>query len=198
MTKHKETGWSVVAQVLKLDISGLPEGWITPQVAAAFYATETVAWTLGEPWITLRGGFNRALARRSIMPVHPIIAVKGRSLTHRTIHSVPALTRRKLIRRDRNLCAYCGLVFDEKDLTTDHIMPVSRGGLHVWTNVLAACRRCNHAKSDHTPEEWGRLPLFVAYMPNKYEGLILANRRVLADQLEFLLAGVPKSSRLAQ
>ena len=77
-------------------------------------------------------------------------------------------------------------------------MPASRGGAHVWTNVLSACRRCNHGKSDRTPEEWGHLPLFVAYTPNKYEGLILSNRRVLADQLEFLLAGVPKNSRLVE
>ncbi len=187
-----------MAHILKLDVSGLPEGWISPQEAAGFYATATVAWTLGEPWMTLRGGYNRMLERRSLMPLHPIIAIKGRSRNPAGHDTVPALTRRTLIRRDRNLCGYCGLVFDERDLTTDHIMPASRGGAHVWTNVLSACRRCNHGKSDRTPEEWGHLPLFVAYTPNKYEGLILSNRRVLADQLEFLLAGVPKNSRLVE
>ena len=52
-----------MAHILKLDVSGLPEGWISPQEAAGFYATATVAWTLGEPWMTLRGGYNRMLER---------------------------------------------------------------------------------------------------------------------------------------
>jgi hypothetical protein len=187
-----------VAHVLKLDVAGMPERWISPEAAASLYATDSIAWTLGDPWTTLRGGYNRLLARRTLMPLHPIIAVKGKWNNPRGQAAVPPLTRRSLIRRDRNLCAYCGVHFDETELTTDHIMPVSRGGQHNWTNVLAACRRCNHGKSDRTPEEWGHLPLFVAYAPNRYEGLILANRRVLADQLQFLLAGVPRSSRLVQ
>ena len=35
--------------------------------------------------------------------------------------------------------------------------PRSRGGLHVWENVVAACRRCNAKKMDRTPAR-GRLP----------------------------------------
>ena len=31
---------------------------------------------------------------------------------------------------------------------------------------------------------------------NRHEHFILRNRRILADQMEYLLAGVPRSSRL--
>jgi 5-methylcytosine-specific restriction endonuclease McrA len=37
----------------------------------------------------------------------------------------------------------------------DHVMPRSRGGGHEWTNLAAACRRCNLTKRDRTPEEAG-------------------------------------------
>ena len=143
----------------------------------------------------LARGHQPADGSRSQIDVHPIIAILGRG-SGRMAHTVPALTRRKLIRRDRNLCAYCGQRFRDDDLTTDHVVPVSKGGRDVWTNVLSACRGCNSAKGNREPHEWGRLPLFIAYTPNIYEGLILANRSVLADQMEFLMQGVGQQSRL--
>jgi hypothetical protein len=33
-------------------------------------------------------------------------------------------------------------------------------------------------------------------VPNRHEHFILRNRRILADQMEYLLAGVPRTSRL--
>jgi len=38
--------------------------------------------------------------------------------------------------------------------------------------------------------------LYVPHVPNLHEGFILRNRRILADQMEFLMAGVPRHSRL--
>jgi hypothetical protein len=38
--------------------------------------------------------------------------------------------------------------------------------------------------------------LYVPYVPNRHEHFILRNRRILADQMEYLLAGVPRTSRL--
>jgi hypothetical protein len=37
---------------------------------------------------------------------------------------------------------------------------------------------------------------YVPYVPNRYEAFILSNRKILADQMEFLLQGVPKGSRV--
>src|SRR5690242_11934190 len=61
------------------------------------------------------------------------------------------LTRRAVLERDAHTCAYCGLKAD----TIDHVRPRSRGGLHVWTNVVAACARCNHRKGDRLLAEMG-------------------------------------------
>ena len=47
-----------------------------------------------------------------------------------------------------------------------------------------------------TPEQAGMDLLYVPYAPSIHEGLILANRRILADQMEFLAALLPANSRL--
>jgi 5-methylcytosine-specific restriction endonuclease McrA len=54
------------------------------------------------------------------------------------------LTRREVFIRDHHTCQYCG--HRGGDLTIDHVIPRSRGGLHVWENVVSACRPCNHRK----------------------------------------------------
>ena len=61
------------------------------------------------------------------------------------------LTRRAVFARDRWECQYCGASAEN----LDHVVPRSRGGLHVWENVVAACRRCNAKKEDRTPAEAG-------------------------------------------
>lgn len=54
------------------------------------------------------------------------------------------LTRREIFIRDNHTCQYCG--HRGGDLTIDHVVPRSRGGLHTWENVVSACRQCNHYK----------------------------------------------------
>ena len=51
-------------------------------------------------------------------------------------------------------------------------------------------------KANRSPERAGMPLLYVPYVPNRHEHFILRNRRILADQMEYLLAGVPKTSRL--
>jgi 5-methylcytosine-specific restriction endonuclease McrA len=65
-------------------------------------------------------------------------------------HEIP-LTRRAVLDRDAHRCAYCGARAD----TVDHVRPRSRGGQHVWSNVVAACARCNHRKGDRLLAELG-------------------------------------------
>ncbi|MEM6447857.1 MAG: HNH endonuclease [Cyanobacteria bacterium J06642_2] len=72
---------------------------------------------------------------------------------------VPAVNRRSVLKRDSYTCQYCGRT---SRLTIDHVIPRSRGGVHSWENVVAACEPCNNRKSNRTPEEAG-MPL--AYPP---------------------------------
>ena len=61
------------------------------------------------------------------------------------------LSRRSVFYRDKFICQYCGK--ETRSLTLDHIIPRSRGGPHVWQNVVSACIPCNHRKAGATPTE---------------------------------------------
>jgi 5-methylcytosine-specific restriction endonuclease McrA len=61
------------------------------------------------------------------------------------------LTRRALMARDDRTCQYCG----RPGATVDHVLPRSRGGQHVWENVVVACGSCNHTKADRLLSELG-------------------------------------------
>jgi 5-methylcytosine-specific restriction endonuclease McrA len=59
---------------------------------------------------------------------------------------VPALSRLNCALRDAFTCGYCGNRFAVKDLTFDHVVPRSKGGLSTWDNLMMACRKCNCMK----------------------------------------------------
>jgi|TARA_R110002096_G_scaffold143116_2_gene298740 5-methylcytosine-specific restriction endonuclease McrA len=61
--------------------------------------------------------------------------------------------RPNVIWRDNNTCQYCNKKFLSSDLTLDHVMPKSRGGENIWTNLVASCKKCNQKKGNKTPEE---------------------------------------------
>lgn len=184
--------------ILTLDTNGIPHRWITWQHACFYYSKDQIAWTAGEHAFTVFGGINRVSGQRSRITASSIIAIKGKAMAMRAFSQVPPLNNRELFHRDRYLCAYCGGMFAGSKLTRDHIIPFSRGGRDTWMNVVTACRSCNEKKSDRTPEKAHMELLYLPYVPNRAEYLILTNRRILADQMEFLTQHVPAQSRLHQ
>jgi HNH endonuclease len=181
--------------ILQLDIAGNPCRWMTYEDAAYYKAKDLIAWTVGTDEFTIYGGENAMTGRQSTMDLNTIIAVRG-EIGDKGLFRVPTLTNRALFRRDQHVCAYCGGEFGHMELTRDHVMPTSRGGKDVWQNVVASCGGCNKVKDDRTPEEARMKLLYVPYAPNRAEYLILMNRTILADQMDFLLSRVTKDSRL--
>jgi len=182
--------------ILALDAGGTPRRWIGLEEAVGYYYKQQVAWDLGEHAFTLHGGTCRATGERSSLTLRSIIAVRGDSSRRARFEHTPALTREMLFARDRFVCAYCGTRHRASELTTEHVQPQSRGGRDTWTNLVSACKPCNLRKGNRTPEQ-ARMPLlYVPYVPSLHEAFILRNRRILADQMEFLMAGVPPGSRL--
>jgi len=175
----------MIPSILKLDAGGLPVGWIRWQSAVTLYARKRVCWEAGAERFRISGGLSSVTGQRSSVEIGSIIAVADRA--RKFAAGAPMLTNRTLFQRDRNLCLYCGRQFSASVLTRDHVIPVSRGGENVWINCVTACERCNHRKADRTPEEAGMKLLAVPYTPNLAEYLILSNRLILADQMEFLL-----------
>ncbi len=70
---------------------------------------------------------------------------------------VPACTvsfsRRNIFKRDKYTCQYCGIQPDVEELTVDHVVPRSKGGVSSWGNCVLACIGCNKRKADRTPEQ---------------------------------------------
>lgn len=182
-------------KVLKLSAQGLPQSWISLEQAVVHYAAQEVRWEAGAQVALFRGGHNAVTGRQSIIAVNSIIGTRG--VPRISPFSLrPGLTNAKLFARDRNVCAYCGVQGHETELTREHIVPFAQHGQDVWMNVVTACKPCNHRKGSRTPEQAGMALLYAPYVPSLWEDFILRNRRILADQMDFLLAHVPRTSRL--
>ena len=75
--------------------------------------------------------------------------------------------RDNIFLRDQGRCQYCQCPLTAETATLDHVQPRSRGGKTCWTNVVIACRRCNHRKANQTPREAG-MHLCAAPMEPKH------------------------------
>jgi len=182
-------------KVLKLSAQGVPQSWISLEQAVLHYAANEVRWEAGGQVAVFHGGHNAVTGLQSVIEVNSIIGTHGVPRIN-PFDLRPSLSNVKLFSRDRNVCAYCGHHFHEEDLTREHIVPLAQKGRDHWMNVVTACRSCNHRKANRTPEQ-ARMPLlYTPYVPSLWEDFILRNRRILADQMEFLVAHLPKSSRL--
>ncbi len=54
----------------------------------------------------------------------------------------------------KGVCYYCKRQTPPKELTMDHIVPISRGGKSTKGNVVVCCKECNNAKKQLLPMEW--------------------------------------------
>ncbi len=185
-------------QVLRTDVAGMPLEWIDYQDAVRLYHLGQVAYTCGTLLYRIHGGINAITGLRSMIDVNSIIATYGdnHALAKARDHYVPPLNNPALFKRDARLCLYCGQRFADRDLSRDHVTPLSHGGEDAWNNVVAACKRCNNHKAGRSPEQAQMELLAVPFVPTHAEYIYLQGHRVLADQMEFLLAHFPRTSPL--
>lgn len=181
--------------ILVLDITGAPYGWVSWQSAVTFTVNNRVHRLAGESRYMLIGGISRESGRQSSVTISSIMALRGRH-PHAWDRSPPPLTNQLLFSRDRNLCCYCGKQKPASKLSKDHIFPASKGGENSWMNAVTSCVRCNQLKGCRTPQEAGMDMLYVPYVPSRHEALILRNRRILSDQMDFLCRLLPDHARI--
>ena len=70
---------------------------------------------------------------------------------HRYVRYLPQrvkFSRQNLFFRDNYTCQYCHKPHAPSQLTYDHVVPRSYGGKTTWTNIVTACKRCNHKKGN--------------------------------------------------
>jgi len=54
----------------------------------------------------------------------------------------------------KGICHYCHCQVGQKQLTMDHVVPLSRGGKSKKGNIVPACKECNNKKKYLLPIEW--------------------------------------------
>mgnify|MGYP001764991707 FL=1 len=183
-------------RVLSLDSNGRILDWMSWQDATCLYVRGAVAWTIGDPCLVVHGGRSRLTGEQSTVALHPIVASRGHARPG-MMAPAPALTNAALFARDRHLCMYCGQQFSRPQLTRDHVVPTSRGGRDHWENVVSACLPCNVRKGGRTPQQANMPLLAIPYRPSWVEHLILSNRNILSDQMDFLMSHLPRNRRLS-
>mgnify|MGYP001475203779 CR=1 FL=1 len=128
--------------VLKLDSSYKPIeiiGWEEAIVLTWLKKAWAVEYT--DKWVH---------SAKKAFQIPSVIVLKR--FIHEKFFTLPC-TRKNIFLRDENRCQYCIKQFREPDLTIDHVIPRSKGGKSIWTNVVAACKPCNQRKRDHLIEE---------------------------------------------
>jgi 5-methylcytosine-specific restriction endonuclease McrA len=141
----------------------------------------------GKAEIVEADGGRTVSSARLTMPRPAIIRLT------RFIH-VPRRFRRQvtntfLFARDHYRCQYCGRHQHElklrESLTRDHLIPISRGGLNEWGNVVTACSPCNTRKGNRLPDEIGMHPLHVPVEPH-FVHLSWAVRKLTPTQAKYI------------
>ena len=94
------------------------------------------------------------------------------------------LSRRGVLRRDSNQCAYC----KRSANTIDHVQPKSRGGEDTWENLVACCLKCNNIKGDKTLQELGWELPHTPRMPSGMAWTIRGAESVDPEWVDFLEA----------
>ncbi len=70
--------------------------------------------------------------------------------------------RMKIFKKTNGHCAYCGCEITYKEMQIDHVEPIYNGGKDAESNMLPACRSCNHYKGSSSLSTFRR---FVEKMP---------------------------------
>lgn len=84
----------------------------------------------------------------------------------------------RVFRRDAYRCRYCGA--DDVPLTVDHLVRWEENGPSTEANLLAACKKCNKVRGNHSYADWLRHPAYRQTSKNLTEAIRKANEALLA------------------
>lgn len=113
--------------------------------------------------------YDETIASAGSLTKPPI--VMGMPCVVRLVKTVSAFkrgvkfSRINVFSRDGFRCQYCGRQFEMRLLNYDHVVPRSKGGQTVWTNIVTSCYGCNTKKDRRTPEQAGMKLLRKPYTP---------------------------------
>jgi len=117
----------------------------------SFQTHDIVSWNdLSKAQVRFDGCVIRS-ARLALVPPEVILLTTYDGLGQRSV----VFSRKNLFKRDHYTCQYCGAQPGPEELTVDHVLPRSRGGLSTWENCVLACVKCNARKADRPHAQAG-------------------------------------------
>jgi 5-methylcytosine-specific restriction endonuclease McrA len=94
---------------------------------------------------------------------YPSVVILKSHISKRSF-TIPC-NRKNVFWRDDYICQYCGNKFSYGNLTMDHVVPKSKGGHKIWTNIVSACHKCNNKKGSKSIEEANMFPINMPKFP---------------------------------
>ena len=176
--KNGRTDRPVISDAEKLHRSKAVERWLgnprlSPSVAELVVKAEQL-FKKEEERRLIHLLYNREKSKRRKAQIRAVTLVQVRAKDLRARYAAFG-----------DCCAYCGEKHSVKDLHMDHFQPLSKGGTHVLSNLVPACKRCNFAKRNHHPEQWYRRQTFFTESRWRKILQVLGKTKTNVDQLAF-------------
>ena len=121
----------------------------------------------------------------------PIPSIAKTKRFFRKQNTTVIFSRKNIYIRDNYTCQYCGIKFEDKNLTYDHVIPKSvwkdnnRSPTN-WTNITTACVKCNRKKGNKTPKQANMPIKNLPIIPDK------TNRYLpIAHELSIIKENIP-------
>jgi 5-methylcytosine-specific restriction endonuclease McrA len=92
------------------------------------------------------------------LPLPAVVVMRYVVRTRRRRAIFDSASRSVVFTRDDFTCQYCGVRVSMASGTRDHVIPRSRSGPDILSNVVTACRTCNTRKGNRTTTESGMFP----------------------------------------
>jgi len=132
----------------------------------------------------LRDCINIVATDDSSQIIHPSIGIKRpravalKKYVHIPIKTIRA-SRANLWIRDNGICQYCGKAITLKEMTKDHIIPISNPKCpgSTWINLVSACSKCNHKKGNKSLSQCGMSLIRKPFKP-RHEDLIFFDKEI--------------------
>lgn len=111
-------------------------------------------WTW-EDWAKLKPKDEEAFIRTTTSGLIRVPEVIMVPTYDKTFNQTAKFSRNAIYKRDSYTCQYCGAQPGPGELSIDHVLPKSKGGLTTWENCVISCLKCNTRKADKTLAQAG-------------------------------------------
>ena len=90
--------------------------------------------------------------------------------------------KKKMLQKSDGKCSHCGISIDLKNMTVEHVIPLSKGGTNELSNTVALCSKCNKIKRNYVTEP----QFFYTYIKDEYKVELEENYKKFLDDFDWI------------